>query len=257
VSARRLAIDLNADVGEGFGAYRAGDDGAVIPLVSSVNVACGFHGGDPLHMERAVALAARLGVAVGAHPGYYDLRGFGRRALSGSLDEVENDVLYQIGALAAFARAHGVQLTHVKPHGALYNQAAGDESLARAVARAVARFDRGLRFVGLAGSQPMRRAAETEGLSFWGEAFADRAYEADGTLRPRSKPGAVHEVAAAAAQAIRIARDGLVVTDQGEQIPVAADTLCLHGDSPHTEQTARAVRHALESAGIAVRSAAR
>src|SRR5262245_58419104 len=159
-----------------------GADELVLEHVSSVNVACGFHAGDPLVMDRTVERAARAGVAVGAHPGHFDLRGFGRRAIPADPEEIERDVLYQVGALEAFARAHGVPLVHVKPHGALYNQAAADEKVARAVARGVARAGRALVLVGLATTEVMRRAAEAEGLRFAAEAFADRAYADDGTL---------------------------------------------------------------------------
>lgn len=236
-------MDLNADVGEAFGDWSMGDDDALLSCVTSVNVACGFHAGDPRVMDRAVSGAVKAGVAVGAHPGYPDLRGFGRREMSIDSTDVENDVLYQIGALGAFARSHGVPLVHVKPHGALYNQAVRDLELARAVARAIRRADPTLVFVGLSTSVAMRGAAEEAGLRFAGEAFADRTYEADGTLRSRRKTGAVlTDPAAAADQALRLAREG------------RAETLCVHGDTPGAPAIARAVRAALESAGIAVRA---
>jgi UPF0271 protein len=248
-----VRIDLNADVGESFGAWRMGADDLLLPWVTSVNVACGFHAGDPRVMDRIVELALRAGVAVGAHPGYLDLRGFGRRAIAADPDEVEHDVLYQVGALMAFTRAHGGRLAHVKPHGALYNQAARDETLARAIARGVARAGGSLVLVGLATASAMRRAAEAEGLPHAGEAFADRRYGSDGALVPRGTPGAViEEPGEAAAQAVRIARDGVVVTEGGQEIAVGADTLCLHGDHPRAVENARAVRHALEAAGVTV-----
>jgi len=247
-------IDLNADVGEGYGVYPLGCDAEILALVTSANVACGFHAGDPSVMDRTVAEAARLGVAVGAHPGYADLRGFGRRNLDADPDEVERDVLYQIGALQAFARAHGTSLRHVKPHGALYNQAAVDPKLARAVARAVARAGRELVLVGLASSPAFRQAAAAEGLRFAAEAFADRAYEPDGTLASRKLPGSlITEPRAAAAQALRIARDGLVEARDGTTVALSADTLCLHGDNPSAVANARAVREALETAGVTLR----
>ena len=247
-------IDLNADVGEGFGAWTMGQDADLLALVTSVNVACGFHAGDPLVMDRTVAAAARAGVALGAHPGYPDLRGFGRRPMSASPEEVETDVLYQVGALLGFARAHGARLVHVKPHGALYNQAALDEELARAVARGTARAGRDLILVGLAGSAAMRRAAEAEGLRFAAEAFADRAYDDDGTLRSRRLPGAViTDAEAAARQAVSIARDGRVRSAEGADVRVEADTLCLHGDTPGAVANARAVGQALRAAGIALK----
>jgi UPF0271 protein len=246
-------IDLNADMGEGFGAWAMGQDADLLALVTSVNIACGFHAGDPSVMDRTVAAAARAGVAVGAHPGYPDLRGFGRRPMAASPEEVETDVLYQVGALLAFARAHGARLVHVKPHGALYNQAAVDEELARAVARGTARAGKDLILVGLAGSGPMRRAAEAEGLRYAAEAFADRAYESDGTLRSRRLAGAViTDPEAAAAQALSIARDGIVRAADGNTVRLQADTLCLHGDTPGAVANARAVGQALRAAGIAL-----
>ncbi|HET8648268.1 MAG TPA: 5-oxoprolinase subunit PxpA [Vicinamibacteria bacterium] len=250
-----MRIDLNADVGESFGPWRMGADEALMRWVTSVNVACGFHAGDPTVMDRTVEMAARAGVAVGAHPGHPDLRGFGRRALALPPEEIERDVLYQVGALMAFARAHGTALVHVKPHGALYNQAAADESIARAVARGVARADRGLVLVGLATTETMRRAAEAEGLRFAAEAFADRRYADDGHLLPRGRAQAViDDPAAAATQAVRIAREGKVAAAGGADIPLRADTLCLHGDHPRAAENARAVREALEAAGVAVRA---
>jgi UPF0271 protein len=248
-----VRIDLNADVGESFGAWRMGADELLLPWVSSVNVACGFHAGDPAVMDRTVAMAAGAGVAVGAHPGYPDLRGFGRRAVAADPEEVERDVLYQVGALMAFTRAHGVALVHVKPHGALYNQAVADERLARAVARGVARAGQDLVMVGLASTDVMRRAAEAEGLRFAAEAFADRRYARDGTLVPRGRPRAlIEEPAEAAAQALRIARHGVVTAEDGSEIALRADTICLHGDHPRAAENARAIRHALDEAGVVV-----
>jgi 5-oxoprolinase (ATP-hydrolysing) subunit A len=248
-----LRIDLNADVGESFGPWRMGADELLMPWVSSVNVACGFHAGDPSVMDHTVALAARAGVAVGAHPGHFDLRGFGRRAIPADPEEVERDVLYQVGALMAFTRAHGVPLVHVKPHGALYNQAAADERVARAVARGVARAGSSLVLVGLATTAVMRQAAEAEGLRFAAEAFADRRYARDGTLVPRGRPHAlIEEPAEAGAQALRIARDGVVTAEDGSEIALRADTICLHGDHPRAADNARATRHLLEAAGVVV-----
>ncbi|MFN8091010.1 MAG: 5-oxoprolinase subunit PxpA [Vicinamibacteria bacterium] len=253
-----MRVDLNADLGEAFGAYAMGADEAVLAYVSSANVACGFHAGDPTVIDRTVARAVRAGVAVGAHPSHFDLRGFGRREIAADPAEVEADVVYQVGAVAAFARAHGSHLTHVKPHGALYNQAARDETLARAVARGVARFSREVVLVGLAGSAPMRRAAEAEGLRFAAEAFADRAYDAEGRLVPRSRPGALlTDPSSAAAKAVRIVCEGRIAAVDGTTVELAADTLCLHGDNPHALEIARAVREALEAAGVTVQALAR
>ncbi len=246
-------IDLNADVGESFGAWSLGDDEGLFASVTSVNVACGFHAGDPRVMDLTVARARAAGVAVGAHPGYFDLRGFGRRALDADPVEVEADVLYQVGALDGFCRAHGVPLRHVKPHGALYNQAALDDSLAHAIARGVARYRRDLVLVGLATSRPMRAAAAEHGLRFAGEAFADRAYEADGTLVARREPGALlRDPAVAAAQALRLTQAGEVVARDGSRVQIEAQTLCLHGDTPAAALIARAVRATLEAAGVQV-----
>jgi UPF0271 protein len=251
-------IDLNADLGEAFGAFAMGSDEAVLAYVTSANVACGFHAGDPTVIDRTVARAVRAGVAVGAHPSHYDLRGFGRREILADPAEVEADVVYQVGAVAAFARAHGSRLTHVKPHGSLYNQAARDEPLARAVARGVARFSKELILVGLASSVVMRRAAEAEGLRFAAEAFADRAYDAAGRLVPRSRPGAlITDPPSAAANALRMVRRHVASSVEGTEIPMHADTLCLHGDNPHALDIARAVREALEGAGVHVQALAR
>src|SRR5260221_6076090 len=251
-------IDVNADVGESFGAWTMGADQELLGFVTSANVACGFHAGDPLVIDRTVALAAAAGVAVGAHPSHLDLRGFGRRTIDAAPAEVEADVVYQVGALAAFARGHGARLAHVKPHGALYNQAATDEALARAIARAVAGVARELVLVGLAGSAPMHRAAEDAGLRYAAEAFADRGYRADGSLVPRSAPGAVlSDPEQAATQAVRIAREGTVVTPEGVAVRLRADTLCLHGANPRALEVARPVRRALDAPGILVQALGR
>ena len=235
-----------------------GADEALLEHVTSANVACGFHAGDPSVIDRTVARAARLGVAIGAHPSHFDLRGFGRREIKAAPEELESDVLYQVGALAAFARAHGASLAHVKPHGALYNQAADAPELAAAIARGSARVSGELTLVGLAGSHAMRRAAESAGLRFAAEAFVDRAYDSAGRLVARSRPGAViHEPAAAADAAVRLARDRVVRTLEGDELGVEADTLCLHGDHPNALGVARAVREALERAGVSVRALAR
>jgi UPF0271 protein len=252
-----VRIDLNADMGEGFGVYPLGRDAELLAIVTSANVACGFHAGDPGVMDRTVARAVEAGVAVGAHPGFPDLRGFGRRRIEADPADVERDVLYQVGALQAFARAHGARVVHVKPHGARYNPAAEDKALARAVARGVVRAGRELVFVGLASTDVMRGAAEAEGLRFAAEAFADRRYERDGSLQSRRVPGSViTDPEVAAAQAVRIARDGVVVATDGTEVRLRADTLCLHGDNPEAVANARAVRQALEGAGVEVRALA-
>jgi len=247
-----VRVDLNADVGEGLGPWPMGDDAALIPLVTSVNVACGAHAGDPLTIERTVRLAASRGVAVGAHPGYPDLVGFGRRDLDMAPDELEASIVYQVGAVAAFAADAGVPLRHVKPHGALYNATARDSALAGIVARAVARVSPSLLLVGLAGSKLIAEG-QRAGLRTASEGFADRAYEADGTLRSRRLDGAVHaDPVVVAAQALSIVRDGHVRSLDGANVPVRADTICIHGDSPGATDFARAIREALASAGVTV-----
>jgi UPF0271 protein len=247
-----MPIDLNADVGESFGRYRIGDDEALIPLVTSVSIACGFHAGDPAVMRHTVELAAAHGVAVGAHPGLPDLQGFGRRAMRIDPDELADMITYQIGALAAFARAAGVSLRHVKAHGALYPAVAGDAALAEALVRAVLAQGRDLAVVGPAGSAGavLERAARAAGLRFVAEAFVDRAYRPDGTLVPRGEPGAVIASAdQAAARAVAIARAIAIASVSGAPVPLRADTLCIHGDAPGAVELARRVRAALQAAG--------
>jgi len=247
-----LTIDLNADLGEGFGRWQVADEHDVLPLVTSASVACGFHAGDPLTMRRTVALARRHGVAVGAHPGYRDLVGFGRRDLGASPQEITADVVYQIGALAAVCRAEGVPLRYVKPHGALYNRAVVDAAAADAIAEGVRLADPSLALLGLAGSA-LVAAAERAGLRAVGEAFADRAYLAGGRLAPRGRPGAVLDDAGAAVrQALDIVREGRVRTLDGATHELAAGSLCVHGDNPHAPALLRALRAAFARAGIAV-----
>ncbi|CAN5751490.1 5-oxoprolinase subunit PxpA [soil metagenome] len=249
-----MVIDLNADVGESYGAWVMGADAELMPLITSANVACGAHAGDPLTMVRTVALAQRHGVTVGAHPGYPDRDGFGRRDLHMSPWELEASLLAQMGALWAIADAAGVPLTHVKPHGALYNRTAVDPDLAACVAGAVARFPGRLTLVGLAGSALVFAGLEA-GLPVADEAFADRAYESDGSLRSRSLPDAVHtDPAIAAAQAVSIARDGRVRAHDGSMLEVRADTICVHGDTPGAAAIGKAVRDALQAAGVEVRA---
>ena len=246
-------MDLNADLGESYGHWTLGDDEHLVAHISSANVACGFHGGDFRVMERTVGLCRAAGVAVGAQPGYPDLLGFGRRPLPFEPDEITAMVRYQIGALDAFCRAAGVELHHVKPHGALYNTAAASPPVAGAIARAVAGFSRSVPLYGLASSAAMAEAALDHGLRFVPEAFADRRYLADGSLQPRSEPGSVlSDPAAAAAQAVAIARDGTVVAADGSRVALAAESICCHGDTPGAVEIARAVRAGLGSAGIEV-----
>ena len=247
-----MRIDLNADVGESLGPWPMGDDAGLIPLVSSVNVACGSHAGDPSTIEQTVRLAVGHGVAVGAHPGYPDLVGFGRRELDMTADDLEASIVYQVGAVAAFARAEGVELTHVKPHGALYNRAARDPLVATSIARGVRRAAPASILVGLAGSA-LLEAGRAEGLAVAAEAFADRAYESDGSLRSRRLDRALlTDPPAAAAQAVSIVCDGVARSVDGRDVPVVARTLCIHGDTPGAADIAAAVRSALEAAGVVV-----
>lgn len=249
-------IDLNADAGESYGAWTMGRDEALFALVSSVNLACGFHAGDPSTIRRALELAQQRGVAVGAHPSYPDLVGFGRRALAASPDEVYADVLYQLGALAALAKAEGLTLHHVKAHGALYLAMMRDEATANAVARAVAAFEAGLSLVVLAGpgGAAARRAAARAGVRTVAEAFPDRGYLADGHLAPRGVAGALlHDPGQVAERALRMAQGEPLAAMDGQEVRLDADTLCLHGDHPEALENARAVRAALESAGIEIR----
>ncbi len=248
-----MFVDLNCDLGESFGRYTLGDDAAMLRLVTSANVACGIHAGDPLVMGHTVAMAAREGVAIGAHPGYPDLQGFGRRAMALTPAEVEAYVLYQIGALAAFCRRVGISLSHVKPHGALYNTAARDNAIAQAIARAVAAFDPRLIIVALPGSA-LAAAAREMGLRVAYEGFADRAYAEDGTLVPRSRAGAViHDPDVVVERAIRMVTQQEVVAITGRVIPLCVQTLCLHGDTPGASVLAARLRAALEETGVQVR----
>ena len=245
------SIDLNCDMGESFGAWTMGQDAEVLAHVSSANIACGFHAGDPVTMRRTVAAAVAHRVAIGAHPSLPDLAGFGRREMRVSADETYAMTLYQIGALAAITRAAGARLHHVKPHGALYNMAAKDRALADAIASAVRDFDAALILVGLAGSE-LPRAGQAAGLAVAHEAFADRRYEADSSLMARGKPGAVIEdVESAVAQAISIATRGEATSPAGT-LRLRADTICVHGDRPDAAIFARRLRHALEAAGVTV-----
>jgi 5-oxoprolinase (ATP-hydrolysing) subunit A len=246
-------IDLNADVGESFGPWRMGDDEGLIPLVTSVNIACGAHAGDPSTIARTVRLAMSHGVAIGAHPGYPDLAGFGRRELDMSSGDLEASLLAQVGAVQAVAHSQGAMIRHVKPHGALYNRAARDMDLATVIAGAIARLNPTLALVGLAGSA-LLTAGMKANLAVQAEGFADRAYEPDGSLRDRRLDGALLDPEAAAAQAVSIARDRTATTRDGHRVSIEADTICVHGDGPDAVATAVAVRAALAAAGIAVRS---
>lgn len=248
-----MRIDLNSDIGESFGAWRMGADEDVLDHVTSANIACGFHAGDPATMRRTVELAHARGVAIGAHPSLPDLQGFGRREMRIDADEAHALVIYQVGALAAFARAAGSALTHVKPHGALYTMAARDRGLAEAIARAVHDVDARLVLVGLAASE-LTAAGARAGLRVAHEAFADRRYLADGRLVARSQADAVIEdVEAAVGQAVSIATRGVVGTIDGSTRAIQADTICVHGDRAAAGEFARRLRSALLDAGVALR----
>ena len=247
-------VDLNCDMGESFGAYRIGADDAVFPFITSANVACGYHGGDPAVMRTTLERAKREGVAVGAHPGFQDLIGFGRRNMDVSAQEVYDLVVYQVGALLGFARAAKMELQHVKAHGALYNMAAAKRDLAAAIARAVRDVDSQLVLFGLPGSHLISEG-ETAGLKTAGEAFADRNYMSDGSLVSRKRPDAqVHDADEAVRRAIRMVRDGVVTPVDGDDIRIKVDTICIHGDGPHAAEFAQRLRSSFEAAGIAVKS---
>jgi 5-oxoprolinase (ATP-hydrolysing) subunit A len=246
-------MDLNADLGESYGSWTLGDDERLVTHITSANLACGFHAGDFRVMEATVALCRRAGVVIGAQPGYPDLLNFGRRPLPLDPDEVESLVRYQIGALEAFCRAHGVEMQHVKPHGALYNQAAADPLLAVAIARATAKFSGNLALYGLASSEPMAAAAAEMGLRFVPEAFADRRYLADGSLQPRSEPRSlITDPEEAAGQAVAIAVSEQAAAADGSPVAIHAESICCHGDTPGAVEIAAAVRRALEGEGVTV-----
>ncbi len=247
-----LRVDLNADVGEAFGARRIGDDEPIFRYVTSANVACGFHAGDHNVIAATIKAAAARNVAVGAHPSYPDSTGFGRQTIDMAPDELRQAVLYQIGAVDALARSLGVKLVHVKPHGALYNDAAKNPALAAAIADAVVSFDKNLILVGLAGSQSLT-AGKSAGLRVAAEAFCDRAYETNGSLRPRTSPGAlIEDPQQAACQAKEIVVNGRVAASSGQWVPVQAQTLCIHGDTPNATEFASAIRRALTDASVTI-----
>lgn len=249
-------MDLNCDMGESFGAYKLGRDEDVIKYISSANIACGWHAGDALVMDRSVKIAAEHGVGVGAHPSYPDLMGFGRRNMDCTADEIRNYVMYQIGALAAFCTANKVQMRHVKPHGNLYLTAVEDEAVATAVAEGIVSIDPSLMYVALAGSKGalMTRIGEKVGLKVVYEAFPDRAYTPEGTLASRRTPGAViSDPALVAERALKMAKEGKVIATDGTEIDLRVDTLCVHGDNPSAVELVKNIRELMESNGIAVK----
>ena len=251
-AARPLRLDLNADVGESFGQWSLGEDAAIMAQVSSVNIACGFHAGDPLTMRGSCATAAASGAVIGAHPGYRDLAGFGRRVMDVDPHELTQELIYQIGALQAMARAAGTSVRYVKPHGALYNAIVHHSAQAQAVVSAVLAVDPGLPLL-VAPRSVVQRLGQAAGLVVVTEAFADRAYNPDGTLVPRTQPGAVlHSVAAVVAQSLSIALHQEVTAVDGSRIGLVAQSLCLHGDTPGAVAMATAVRAALLDAGVTI-----
>jgi UPF0271 protein len=251
-----MRVDLNADVGESFGAYSIGHDSGLMKAITSASIAAGFHGGDPSVLRHTIRLAKSSGVAIGAHPGFPDLAGFGRRDMQVSPHEAEDLVLYQIAVVAGVASTEGMRLQHVKPHGAMYNMAARDEVLASAIARAVAAFDRQLILFGPPDSA-LTRAGQAAGLRVVAEGFADRAYEPDGSLVSRTKPGAVvKDLEEVVKRAVRIAREHTVAAVNGSTIPLNVETLCVHGDTEGSDVLGARLRAGLEDAGITVMSVA-
>jgi UPF0271 protein len=249
-SETRKCVDFNCDLGESFGAYKLGLDEQLMPYISSANIACGFHAGDPIWMRRTVRLAEQARVAIGAHPGFPDLMGFGRREMQVTPEEVINYVIYQIGALQAFTSTKRFQ--HVKPHGALYNRGAVSEELAIAVAEGIREVDADLILVGLAGSAWIK-AGQQIGLRVASEVFADRAINRDGSLVPRNQPGAIiQDLEDVIARSLRMVTEGKAIAVNGEEIPIRADTICLHGDTPGAVALARSLRQRIKAAGIAV-----
>ena len=247
-------IDLNCDLGESFGAYTIGMDDEILPYVTSANIACGFHAGDPSVMKKSVLLCKKYGVQVGAHPGLPDLQGFGRRKMAISPAEAEADVVYQIGALKAFCDAAGVPLHHVKPHGALYNMAAKDPALAAAICRAVQAAAPGAVLLALSGSE-MIKAAHAIGLPVASEVFADRGYQPDGTLVPRGTPGAmVEDEDTAIVRVLQMAKQGTVQANDGSTVTLQADSVCIHGDGPKALAFVQKISTALPAAGVEVRA---
>lgn len=245
---------MNCDLGESFGAYTVGQDEGMLRLITSANVACGFHAGDPGVMRRTVKLALQQNVAIGAHPGLPDLPGFGRRWMDISPQEAYDLVVYQIGALSAFVQSEGGHLQHVKPHGALYNKAASNQALADAIAEAVYKVDPQLILFGLSGSE-LVRSGERIGLRTAHEVFADRTYQQDGSLTSRRAPDAlITDVEQSAAQVIRMIKEGIVKSQQGDDVKLRADTVCIHGDGPHALAFARHLREACVESGVAIQS---
>ncbi|RNI28680.1 LamB/YcsF family protein [Rufibacter latericius] len=249
-----FTVDLNCDLGESFGAYKMGNDEAILPLVTSANIACGFHAGDPSVMKKTVRMALQQDVAIGAHPGFQDLVGFGRRDLAVSPEEAFDLTVYQMGALSGFIKAEGGRLHHVKPHGALYNMAAVNPALAEAIAEAVYKVNPEVVLYGLAGSA-LVQAGERLGLKTAHEVFADRTYQQDGTLTSRRLPNAlVTSQLEAVRQVVRMVKEGQVLSQQGVDVPIKADTVCIHGDGAHAVEFARIIREVLTQENISLQA---
>ena len=245
-------VDLNSDIGESFGNYKLGLDEEVVKYISSANIACGWHAGDPMVMENTVTMAVKEEVGLGAHPGYPDLMGFGRRELKTASEEAKNYIKYQIGALWAFAQSKEAKLQHVKPHGAFYNMAARDAELAKAIAQGIYEVDKDLILVGLANSE-LTKAGKEVGLKVANEVFADRAYNPDGTLVSRKKEGAViHDTNLAISRVLRMVKEGKVEAINGKDISIQADTICVHGDNPQAVAFVKTIRNTLQREGIEV-----
>ncbi len=252
---QKMRIDLNSDVGESFGVYKLGLDEEVILHITSANIACGFHAGDPEVMRKTVALSKKFEVEVGAHPGFPDLMGFGRRNMDATLEEIQDYVIYQTGALEAFVKAQDLKLQHVKPHGALYNMAAANPEIWEAIAEAVAKLDKEMILVALASSHrdALKEVGRRHGIRFAFEAFPDRAYKSDGSLAPRREKGAViHDHEIVAQRALKMAMEGKVIANDGTEIELKADTLCVHGDNPAAVQMVKKIQENLKSSGVEV-----
>jgi UPF0271 protein len=252
---KKIHIDLNSDVGESFGVYKLGFDEEVIPHITSANIACGFHAGDPSVMRRTVALAKQFSVEIGAHPGFLDLMGFGRRNVDATLEEIQDYVVYQTGALQAFVQSQGLSLQHVKPHGSLYNMAAANPRIWEAIAEVLAKMDRKIILVVLASSEgePLLEIGKRHGIRIALEAFPDRAYHKDGSLVSRREKGAVfHDHEIVAKRALKMALEGKVAVVEGTEIELKADTLCVHGDNPAAVQMVKRIRQGLSDAGVVV-----
>lgn len=251
---KKISVDLNCDMGESFGAFHMGNDAAIFPYISSANIACGFHAGDPTVMKKTVKMALEYGVSIGAHPGLPDLQGFGRREMRISPEEAHDMVVYQIGALSAIVTAEGGRLKHVKPHGALYNMAATDKKLAEAIAEAVYKVNPGLTLFGLSGSA-LISAGISAGLKVANEVFADRTYQRDATLSPRSQPDAmIEDEELAISQAIRMVKEGYVQSQQQIPVMIQADTICIHGDGSHAASFAKSINEAFQLEEITISS---